>query len=144
MRTETEPLLLDTHIWIWLNEGVAQLPQEVRRRIDRAGARGGVLVSVMSVWEVSLLHARRRLRLDQELRAWVRQALAPPISVADLTPEIALECHHLPAWSHGDPADRILVATARQERMTRSPAIGRSSTTPPEVTSARSPADRRC
>ncbi|MGH6884814.1 MAG: hypothetical protein ACREGK_01915 [Geminicoccales bacterium] len=50
MRTETEPLLLDTHVWIWLNEGVAQLPLEMRRQIDQAGARDGVLVSVMSVW----------------------------------------------------------------------------------------------
>ena len=48
----------------------------------------------------------------------MRQALAPPISVADLTPEIAVECHHLPGCPHNDPADRILVATARQERMT--------------------------
>lgn len=68
--------------------------------------------------EVSLLHAKRRLRLGRALRTWVRQALAPPIRVADLTPEIALECHHLPVWLHSDPADRVLVATARQEGLT--------------------------
>lgn len=118
MKTETEPLLLDTHVWIWLNEGVAKLPAEMRRQIDRAGAWGGVLVSVMSVWEVSLLHAKRRLRLNRELRTWVRQALAPPIRIADMTPEIAMECHYLPVWLHSDPADRVLVATARQEGLT--------------------------
>jgi PIN domain nuclease of toxin-antitoxin system len=88
------------------------------RRIDQAGAGGGALVSVMSVWEVSLLHAKRRLSFDRELRTWVRQALAPPIRVVDLTPEIAVECHHLPPWPHNDPADRILVATVRQEGLT--------------------------
>ena len=82
MRTETEPLLLDTHIWIWLNEGVAQLPQEVRRRIDRAGARGGVLVSVMSVWEVSLLHASDVCASTRSfgpgcVRRWRRRSVSP-------------------------------------------------------------------
>jgi PIN domain nuclease of toxin-antitoxin system len=118
MTTETEPLLLDTHVWIWLNEGMPRIPLPMRRQIEQAGARGRVLVSVMSVWEVSLLHAKRRLSLGRALRTWVHQALAPPIMVADLTPQIAVECHHLPAWPHSDPADRVLVATARQEGMT--------------------------
>ena len=49
-----------------------------------------------------------------DIRTWVRTALTKPgISLAQLTPEIAIESSHLPGELHGDPADRILAATAR-------------------------------
>ena len=88
------------------------------RRIDRAAARGHAFVSVMSVWEVGLLGAKGRVVLGLDLPVWVERALAPPISLATLTPKIALECNRLPGRLHGDPVDRILVATARVERLT--------------------------
>jgi PIN domain nuclease of toxin-antitoxin system len=116
--TTIEPLLLDTHVWIWLNEGAAGLSEVVTRQIDRAAARGEAYVSVMSVWEVSLLHAKQRLVLGLALPIWVERALAPPITMAPLTSEIAIECHHLPVPFHSDPVDRILVATSRIERLT--------------------------
>jgi PIN domain nuclease of toxin-antitoxin system len=56
--------------------------------------------------------------LGLALPASVERALAPPISLATLTPVIALECHHLPCALHNDPIDRILVATARIEDLT--------------------------
>ena len=115
MTTENEPLLLDTHLWIWLNEGAPGLSDAVVRRIDRAAARGQVFVSIMSVWEVGLLDAKRRVVLGLDLPIWVERALAPPIRLAALTPTIALECNWLPGGLHGDPVDRILVATARVE-----------------------------
>lgn len=118
MTTAREPLLLDTHVWIWLNEGTAQLRKGIIDRIDGAAARGGALVSVMSVWEVSLLHAKRRVVLGLALPAWVRNALAPPIALAPLTPEIAVEANQLPEHFQDDPADRVLVATARREGLT--------------------------
>jgi len=118
MTTAVEPLLLDTHLWIWLNEGVPELSDDVIRRIDRAAAHGQAFVSVMSVWEVSLLQAKQRVVLGLALPAWVERALAPPISLATLTPVIARECHHLPGPLHNDPVDRILVATARIEDLT--------------------------
>ncbi len=126
MTTAADPLLLDTHVWIWLNEGAGDLSDAVTRRIDRAAARGDAFVSVMSVWEVGLLQARRRVRLGLALPIWVDRALAPPITLAPLTPEIAVECHQLRDRLRNDPVDRILVATARIERLTlltRDPAI---------------------
>ena len=118
MTTATERLLLDTHLWIWLNEGAPALSPAVIRRIDRAAARGQAFVSIMSVWEVGLLDAKGPVVLGLDLPTWVARALAPPITLAPLTPSIALECHRLPGDLHGDPVDRILVATARVERLT--------------------------
>ena len=61
-----------------------------------------------------MLEAKRRIVLPLDPVGWVRQALkAPGISLAALTPEIALESSRLPGEFHGDPADRILAATAR-------------------------------
>lgn len=118
MTTAPERLLLDTHLWIWLNEGASGLSSSVVRRIDRAAARGDAFVSVMSVWEVGLLDAKGRVVLGLDLPIWVERALAPPIGLAALTPKIALECNRLPGPLHSDPVDRILVATARVERLT--------------------------
>jgi PIN domain nuclease of toxin-antitoxin system len=115
MTTAIEPLLLDTHVWIWLNEGTPELSDRVMGQIDRAAARGVAFVSIMSAWEVSLLHAKQRVVLGLALPAWVNRALAPPITLAGLTPEIAVECHSLPGQFHNDPVDRLLVATARIE-----------------------------
>jgi len=118
MTTASEPLLLDTHVWIWLNEGAFELGAGVTSRIDRAAAYGRAFVSVISVWEVSLLHTKGRVLLGLALPTWVDRALAPPITVAALTPEIAVECHCLPGPFPNDPVDRILVATARIEGLT--------------------------
>jgi PIN domain nuclease of toxin-antitoxin system len=118
MTTGIEPLLLDTHVWIWLNEGAPRLSEVVTRWIERAAARGEAYVSVISVWEVSLLHAKQRVVLGLALPIWVDRALAPPITMASLTSEIAIEGHHLPVPFHSDPVDRILVATSRIKRLT--------------------------
>lgn len=61
-----------------------------------------------------MLDAKGRIRLAKDCLAWVREALgAPGVSLVPLTPEIAVESSRLPGEFHGDPADRILVATAR-------------------------------
>ena len=73
-----------------------------------------MLLSVISVWELGVLEAKGRIRLHMSCDQWVREALATPgLSLAPLTPDIALESSRLPGSFHGDPADRIIVATAR-------------------------------
>jgi PIN domain nuclease of toxin-antitoxin system len=118
MRSEHSALLLDTHVWIWFNEGLPELSEQRRRLIDDAARRGEARVSVMSVWEVSLLHAKQRLRLETSCLDWVHRALAPPLALAPLTPAIAVDCNNLPGQFHSDPADRIITATARIEGLT--------------------------
>lgn len=83
--------------------------------IEQAAAAGRLFVSVMSVWEVGMLEAARRIRLSTDVHTWVARARRPPgPRVAQLTPTIALESTRLPGDIHRDPADRIIVATARQ------------------------------
>jgi len=111
----SEPLLLDTHYWIWLQSGAKhRLTPKIVKIIEQAAARGNMLLSVISVWELGVLEAKGRVRLQLPCDQWVREALATPgLSLAPLTPEIALESSRLPGAFHGDPADRIIVATAR-------------------------------
>jgi len=109
------PLLLDTHCWLWTQLGhVEKFSRHGRRLIEKAALSGDLRVSVISVWEVGMLEAKRRLKLRMNCAEWVNQALATPgLSLASLTPEIAIESSRLPGEIQADPADRILIATAR-------------------------------
>jgi PIN domain nuclease of toxin-antitoxin system len=111
-----KPLLLDTHYWIWLQSGTpGQITTRLRNSIEEAAAAGRLLLSVISVWELALLEAKGRIELTFSCEEWVRSALATPgLILAPLTPEIAIESTRLPEPFHGDPADRIIVATARR------------------------------
>jgi PIN domain nuclease of toxin-antitoxin system len=108
-------LLLDTHCWLWAQLGLVQkLSRQALAAIRDAESEGGLRVSVISVWEVAMLEKRGRVALPMNIRMWIEEALRKPgISVAPLTPEIVIESVHLPGELHGDPADRMLVATAR-------------------------------
>lgn len=109
------PVLLDTHIWIWLVNGDKRLGSpKFLRQLDRKASRSGIRVSVISIWEVGMLESRGRISLPYSCLTWVHRALgAPGIALAPLTPEIAVESSRLPGEFHGDPADRIILATAR-------------------------------
>jgi PIN domain nuclease of toxin-antitoxin system len=113
--SEDDLLLLDTHCWIWLQSG--QLDKFSHGTVDRirqAAATGSLCVSIISVWEIALLESKGRIRISMDCMEWVRQALETPgLSLVALTPEIAVESTRLPGDMHADPADRILVATAR-------------------------------
>lgn len=107
-------LVLDTHIWVWLVEGDPNLRPRLRRRIESCAREDELLVSAISTWEVSMLEAKGRITFDQECMDWVRDALsAPGIRLAPLDPSVAVASTRLPGAFHGDPADRIIVATAR-------------------------------
>jgi len=85
-----------------------------RATLVRSAQMGDMCVSVISVWEVGMLEAKGRLELKMSCAEWVKQALATPgLSLYPLTAEIAIESSRLPGNFHGDPADRILLATAR-------------------------------
>ena len=103
-------IVLDTAAWIWRASDPKRLTTKARRAIDEAER---VLVSAISVWEVAMLVAKRRIRLDRPVEQWVAIALAlPGIQLAPLEPAIAVRSAQLPGEFHADPADRIIVATA--------------------------------
>ena len=109
------PLLLDTHCWLWAQLGlIEKLSRAALSAIRSAESTGRLRVSVISIWELGMLEKRRRVVLPRNIAPWVEEALAKPgISLAHFTPEIAIESVHLPGDLHADPADRIIVATAR-------------------------------
>ncbi len=106
-------ILLDTHVWIWW---AAETPRRLSARARRAIAESpSIAVSAISPWEVAMLVTKGRLELDRDVLVWIRQALAlPRVTLVPLTPEIAVRSTRLGAGFPGDPADRILVATARE------------------------------
>lgn len=116
-RTESTSnvLVLDTHVWIWILEGVkTELSPATIRLIEKAAADSALAISAISVWEVAMLEKKGRITLSRSIDEWTRAALtAPGIRLVDLSPEIAIESTRLPGEPHGDPADRIIIATAR-------------------------------
>jgi PIN domain nuclease of toxin-antitoxin system len=109
------PILLDTHAWIWLMNGDEPLrSSSALAPLERAARTSSLRVSTISVWEVGMLEAKGRIKLPIPCEQWIDQALdAPGIALASISPAIALASSRLPGDFHGDPADRILVATAR-------------------------------
>ncbi|MFH1039197.1 MAG: type II toxin-antitoxin system VapC family toxin [PVC group bacterium] len=108
-------VLLDTHVWVWLMLGDSRLGKRNRRLLEQAVPDGRLLVSVISVWEVAMLETGGRLVLAGDCQSWIREALAAPgIRLAELTPRIAISSTRLPGVFPGDPADRLLIATARE------------------------------
>ena len=121
-------LVLDTHVWLWAVEGATEkMSPRALEAVEDASRHGRVAVSAISVWEVAMLEARRRISLSRPVGEWVRAALrAPGVRLLELTPEIAVESTRLPGRFRGDPADRILAASARMAGgvlATRDPAL---------------------
>ncbi|MDD5308377.1 MAG: type II toxin-antitoxin system VapC family toxin [Deltaproteobacteria bacterium] len=107
-------LLLDTHILIWLAEGLADLPPRSRRRINDAARGPGLAVSAISFWEVAMLARRGRIAIRRPVHAWRADVLAAPgIREIAVSGDVGVEAVLLPGKLHEDPADRVLVATAR-------------------------------
>jgi len=106
-------ILLDTHAWVWWVHGDPRLSEDQRKMLD-ARAVEGIGVSIISCWEVAKLVEYGRLKLPQDVAEWVGVALAyPGVRLVELTPGIAVESTRLPQPFHKDPADQIIVATAR-------------------------------
>jgi PIN domain nuclease of toxin-antitoxin system len=106
-------IVLDTHIWVWWVDESPQL-SERHSQLIQANEQSGLGVSAISCWEVAKLVEYGRLRLDGSIEEWMEQAVTyPGIEVLALTPRIAIESTKLPGTFHRDPADQIIVATAR-------------------------------
>ena len=106
-------IVLDTHVWVWWVHATSQLTPANLQSLD-AAAREGLGVSIISCWEVAKLVEYGRLRLPDDVEQWLQQALTHPgVQLLDLTPRIVVESTRLPAPFHRDPADQLIVATAR-------------------------------
>jgi PIN domain nuclease of toxin-antitoxin system len=109
-------LLLDTHIWIWYCTGAKAFSQAFQKAIEYNRERHSVLLSPMSIWELGMLSEKGKVRLGMDLLDWVLQSIeATRFRILQITPRIAIESSRLPGTSHGDPVDRLLIATAHEE-----------------------------
>ena len=105
-------ILLDTCALIWILNKEPVLPAALSA-IERAARAGELYASPVSAWEIGILVRRGRLVLDVSAEVYVDRAFSRPgVQIAALTPEIAVRSSHVPGTLHGDPADRMLVATA--------------------------------
>lgn len=103
-------IVVDTHAWVWMTDEAEQLSTPARGAIKDAGT---VLVSAASCLEIATLVRRDRLGLDRPAMTWIRQALAPDrIEHVPADIEIAAHAGSLPEPFPGDPADRLIYATA--------------------------------
>lgn len=105
--------LLDTHAWIWWLTGQRDLRADERAALDRHAARARPLLSAISLWEVQMLHRKGRLRLDVPFSRWLVEASSPDVvEIVPITADVILRLDALPPRFPGDPADRIIVASA--------------------------------
>ena len=107
-------IVLDTHAWVWWLSADRALSKPARSAIGGAAEESAVRVSSISVWEVAMLVAAGRLELRMELED--RLAEAEKVSAVRFVPvdnRLAAQSTKLPGRMHADPADRIIVATAR-------------------------------
>ncbi|MFI5201014.1 MAG: type II toxin-antitoxin system VapC family toxin [Candidatus Kapaibacterium sp.] len=109
-RRETEELkLLDTHVWLW---SVDDSPRLSGRFADLISDNPeNVCVSAVSCWEIAMLHSKGRIDLGAPVSEWFEKVIAQ--SGILLTPQLAADAYSLPGKFHDDPADRMIVATAR-------------------------------
>lgn len=108
--------LLDTHVWIWWHSSSANLSEKVRSVLGNPKDYGEILLSAISPWEFSKLLEKGRINIFSDPEEWMRHAMdMPKLRLVPLTPKIAYQSTTLPGQFHGDPADQIIVATAREE-----------------------------
>lgn len=105
-------IVLDTHIWVWWVDGGNQLAPDYAALIQ-AEAVNGLGVCAISCWEVAKLVELGRLQLAVPVDQWLAQSLQPPVQLLPLSPEVAVGATQLPGTFHRDPADQLIVATAR-------------------------------
>jgi PIN domain nuclease of toxin-antitoxin system len=110
----TRPLL-DTHVWVWWVTGDARLDVATRSTLDTLVPDQAPFLSVISLWEVAMLVERKRVAFSTPLDEWLRAAVAPGVvETLSITPEIAAATAGFHSRLHGDPADRLIVATSRR------------------------------
>ena len=110
-------LILDTHVLVWLDEGSPRLGTEALQAINRALASGQLGVASISFWEIAMLVRKRRLDIRIELDVWRLELMQSGLLEIPLQGSTALRAGQLQEF-HGDPADRMIVATAIEHSAT--------------------------
>jgi PIN domain nuclease of toxin-antitoxin system len=108
------PIVLDTHVLLWSLLQPEDLPEDIRQRITVAQENSQLLVCSISLWEIAMLKSKRRINIYEPIRDFLESITnIDGLSVKDISTEVAAESVQLMDDFHGDPADRIIVATAK-------------------------------
>ena len=111
-------ILLNTHTWIWSNSATKLLSDNVKMLIKQTETDQRAIASI-SIWEFAMMVAKGRIKVKIDPKRWLNNAIGNSgLQVIELTPEIAMESCNLPGGFHKDPADQIIVATARTHNLT--------------------------
>ena len=110
-------ILLDTHVLVWLSEASPRLGSNATEQIDAAFQADKLAVSAISFWEVAMLVSKGRIRMDMDLSVWRNDLLEQGVIELPVTGEISIKAAGLESF-HGDPADRLIAATALQHSLT--------------------------
>ncbi|GHH22231.1 MULTISPECIES: type II toxin-antitoxin system VapC family toxin [Sphingomonas] len=106
-------ILFDTHVLIWFADGDPRLGKVAGNTVADAIGSGEALFAAISMWEIGMLVARRNVTLAMPPEIWIERLVEVGLVIADMTRQIALDAGSLPREIHGDPCDRIIMATAR-------------------------------
>jgi len=110
-------LLLDTHVWIWSQETPERIGEQARQEILRSDR--AIYVSTISTLEIARLATIGLIELKGPLDLWVRESLEALQGTAiEISHQISMGAYQLPGDFHKDPADRLIVATAREHDLT--------------------------
>jgi PIN domain nuclease of toxin-antitoxin system len=107
-------VILDTHIWVWWLLPDSPLPDRERKALDRIATDKGILLPAICQWEAQMLYCKKRIELPLPFSTWLRRATsADMLTVLPLNADTVIAINDIPGSFHGDPADRMIVATAR-------------------------------
>lgn len=120
-------IVLDTHALVWWVSIDSRLSTAARQVIEQEIAQQGkILVSAISAWEIAMLVEKGRLALTMDVDEWLdKVASIEVVSFVSITPRVAVQSIRLPGSFHADPADRLIVALARESNATLITADGR-------------------
>ena len=109
-------IVLDTHVLIWWVSGIEKLSPKAAKIIAKhQPVERSILISSITAWEISMLVEKGRLTLNMEVEAWLEKVgQIPAVAFVPVENVVAVKSARLPGQFHKDPADRILVALARQ------------------------------
>ena len=116
----SENYLVDTHVWLWYALGDAKrLPPRWAHRLSALDEQQRLQLSVMSVWELAMLVSKNRIQLGCAINGWVDAFFERTrYQLLGVNIGVALDANALPGSFHADPADRLIVATARHHNLT--------------------------
>lgn len=108
-------IVLDTHALVWWVSGDATLSRKARKTIEKEMEDGEILISAISAWEIAMLVEREKLVLSMEVERWMNTVSEiDAVRIVPMDVEILVKSVNLPREFHKDPADRMIVATARK------------------------------